>query len=310
MKILNKIVIVVFIIILIIVVKSNYKSLSGRVIPFIQNGVNNSASLYSDKVGDAITKVLADSKIKSNTNIAVPGALLVPEAYLTNNIKSISLSSKRVITITNEQRALNGNLPPLIENSKLDFSAEKKLQDMFAKQYFEHISPSGVGVGDLGIQSGYEYIVIGENLALGNFKDDKSLVDAWMASPGHRANILNNRYRDIGVAVGQGIYNGKSVWIGVQHFGLSKSVCPTIDELLHGMININQEKAKEMEVTLASKRAKVDSGVISDGMTTSEQIDSYNALVVDYNKLISDIKAKVVKYNEEVKSFNSCIAEV
>jgi uncharacterized protein YkwD len=310
MKILNKIVLVIFLLILVFVIKNNYESIASKVTPFIKGEFAN--SLYKDKIGDTISKVLVDNNLKAetNTNTEAPGALIVPSAYLTYNLKSINLSNKNVIAITNEQRALNGNLPALIENSKLDFSAEKKLQDMFVKQYFEHNSPSGVGVGDLGNQVGYEYIIIGENLALGNFKDDKSLVDAWMASPGHRANILNNRYKEIGVAVGQGNYNGKSVWIAVQHFGLPKSVCPSIDEVLHGIISIDQKKAKDMEVVLASKRAKVDSGVISDGLTVNEQIDSYNTLVSDYNKLILNIKGKINTYNEEVKSFNSCIAGV
>ncbi len=308
MKILNKIIIVIILIVLIVVIKDNYKSFYDKVVPYVQDKVGLSSSAYKDKVEDLLTKVLVDNT-KSLTKIEAPGALVVPEAYLTYNLKSINLSNKNVIAITNQQRALNGNLPALTENSKLDFSAEKKLQDMFVKQYFEHSSPSGIGVGDLGSQVGYEYIIIGENLALGNFKDDKSLVDAWMASPGHRANILNDRYKDIGVAVGQGTYNGKSVWIAVQHFGLPKSACPSIDEVLRGIITIDQKRAKDMEVELASKRAKIDSGAVSEGLTTNNQIDSYNILVNEYNKLIISIKEKINKYNEQVRSFNSCIAE-
>jgi uncharacterized protein YkwD len=50
-----------------------------------------------------------------------------------------------------------------------------------------------VGVGDLSKEVGYGYILIGENLALGNFKDEESWWKAWMDSPGHRANIFNNK---------------------------------------------------------------------------------------------------------------------
>jgi uncharacterized protein YkwD len=92
---------------------------------------------------------------------------------------------------TNQQRGQN-NLPALKENLKLTQAAQLKVKDMFDKQYFEHISPQGVGPAGLAETVGYDYIAIGENLALGNFKDDQALVEAWMNSPGHRANILSS----------------------------------------------------------------------------------------------------------------------
>src|SRR6185369_15716694 len=117
-------------------------------------------------------------------------------------------------------------LPALKENALLDKAAKKKLDDMFAQQYFEHINPQGKGPSDLAKSVGYDYIAIGENLALGNFKNDAELVQAWMDSPGHRANILNKQYTEIGVAVGQGTYEGKKTWLAVQEFGRPTSSCP------------------------------------------------------------------------------------
>ena len=311
MKITNQILIVLIFIALVFAIKSDYKSVPSRVLSYLKGEVDRSSSLYKDKVGDVMNSInkVNDTPEKSKV-IETPGALVVSDDYLTYNLKNIKLSIKGVIDITNKQRAQNGNLVALKENAKLNFSAEKKLQDMFMKQYFEHSSPQGVGVGDLGEQVGYEYIIIGENLALGNFKDDQALVDAWMASPGHRANILNNRYTEIGVAVGKGTYNGKSVWMAVQHFALPKSACPSIDEVLRGIINLDQKNIKTMESDLAARRAKIESGVVSEGFTTNEQIDKYNELVNSYNKLISEIKEKINNYNEQVRDFNSCIAEV
>jgi uncharacterized protein YkwD len=319
MKIINQILIVIIFLALIFVIKTDYKSMYSKTLSYLQSEIGSYSDIKS-KVGNIVDTIGTVNNIGNNdttTNkpatgiIETPGALVVPDNYLTYNTKNINLSSKNVIDITNRARALNGNLSALKENSKLDFSAEKKLQDMFAKQYFEHTSPSGVGVSDLGAQVGYEYIIIGENLALGNFKDDQSLVDAWMASPGHRANILNKRYTEIGVSVGKGTYNGKSVWMAVQHFGLPKSACPAIDEVLKGIIDLDQKNIKQMESDLAAKRAMIDSGAVSkDGMTTNNQIDSYNILVAEYNKLILNIKTKINKYNQEVRDFNSCIAGV
>jgi len=322
MKILNQIIFIIIVIFLIFIIKDNYKIIYSKTLSYLQSN-NGIYFNIKDTLGNMVNSLGTVTNIgndnnnflnntKSATSVAeTPGALVVPDNFLTYDTESINLSSKDIIDITNKQRTLNGNLPILKENSKLDFSAEKKLQDMFVKGYFEHTSPDGVGVGDLADQIDYEYIVIGENLALGNFKNDQALVDAWMASPGHRANILNKRYTEIGVSVGKGIYNGKSVWMSVQHFGLPKSACPSIDQALKGVIDLDQSNIKAMETDMASKRAIIDSETAKkEGMTINSQIDSYNTLVKEYNKLILDIKNKVNTYNGEVHDFNNCIAQV
>lgn len=314
MKYLNQIIFILIFITIIFVIKSDYKSVPSNIVSYLKNEVSKTSDLYKEKsldIANSVSNITNDSvAIDKAKSVETPGALKVSNDYLTNDTKSIKLSIKGVIDISNKYRKENGNLSVLKENKKLDFSAEKKLQDMFVKGYFEHVSPDGVGVGDLGNQVSYEYILIGENLALGNFKDDQSLVDAWMASPGHRANILNKRYTEIGVAVGHGTYNGKSVWMAVQHFGLPRSACPSIDEVLKGIIELDQKNIKAIESDLAEKRAIIDSGAVSKGMTTNEQIDQYNLLVNDYNKLIINIREKINQYNQQVRSFNQCIAEV
>lgn len=315
MRISNKIILFLILLALIVFIKSDYKSVPSKILSYLQNSINKTGELYSDKVGTTIDNITSTSDKNDSSDdttksqIVTPGALKVSNNYLTSDIKNIKLTISGVVDITNEYRKQNGDLHALKENSKLDFSAEKKLQDMFTKGYFEHVSPSGVGVGDLADQVSYEYIVIGENLALGNFKDDRSLVDAWMASPGHRANILNKKYTEIGVAVGKGQYNGKTVWMAVQHFALPKSACPSINDVLKGMIDLEQTKIKSMESDLAKRKDMIESGAVSEGMTTNGQIDQYNLLVNDYNKLIVDIKEKINEYNGQVRDFNECIAE-
>ncbi len=313
MKYTNQVIFIILLIFIVYAIGTDYKSIYSKTISFIQSksGLTNG---IKDKMNDAVNSVnnvsTANNNIDSTKNEIIPGALVVPNNYLTSNIKSIKLTKEKVIEITNRQRAQNGNLPPLKENSKLDFSAEKKLQDMFVKGYFEHVSPDGVGVADLGTEVGYEYIIIGENLALGNFKDDQALVDAWMASPGHRANILNNKYTDIGVSVGKGTYKGDSIWMAVQHFALPKSACPNIDGVLRGIIDIEQKNIKQMEMELSSRKASIDSGAIREGATTGNQINDYNVLVSEYNKLILDIKNKTNDYNTQVRDFNTCVSSV
>ncbi len=269
---------------------------------FIGNDINvieQTNDTPSSKISLTGERILSP-KEKTDT----PGPLRIIDGLRT----STTLSAKNIITISNKAREDNGSLKPLIENSKLNFSAEKKLQDMFMKQYFEHVSPTGVGVSDLGTQAGYEFILIGENLALGNFKDDQALVDAWMASPGHRANILNSHYTEIGVAVGKNTFEGKTIWMAVQHFGLPKSACPKIDSILSGVISLEKKKLSGIEQTLTTQRKDIEQSRSVGGVVSDYQIDGYNSLVNIYNSLIIEIKQKVAEYNKGVKLFNECVA--
>lgn len=267
-------------------------------------------------VGNIYTSIISDVKAP-NTNplkekikteiqskVDLPGALRVIDNIVNGSIK---LSNAGVITYTNKYRKENGDLAELTENKTLDLSAEKKLKDMFAKQYFEHVSPSGVDISKLADEAGYEYILIGENLAMGNFKDDKALVDAWMASPGHRANILNKNYTEIGVAVGKGVFEDRNVWMAVQHFGTPQSSCPLIDKVLYGKITINKNKLKEMEDDLVTRRNMINEEIVYEGNTHYEQIDIYNSLLKPYNDLITTTKNEIETYNNEVEAYNNCL---
>lgn len=132
------------------------------------------------------------------------------------------ISIADVIFETNNQRRANG-LNSLNEDSKLNKAADFKMRDMFARQYFSHYAPDQTsGVVALLTRFNYSYMMAGENLALGDFKNANELVAAWMASPGHRANILNGVYRDIGVATGYDLFKGKRTIIIVQIFGTSR----------------------------------------------------------------------------------------
>lgn len=241
------------------------------------------------------------------TEVETPGALRVISSVFSTTPDKSELTHTGVIYWTNKNRA-NMGIEPLRENSALDAAAKKKLDDMFLNQYFEHVSPGGVGVGDLGKEAGYDFILIGENLALGNFKDDTSVVDAWMESPGHRANILNESYREIGVAVGRGVFEGNNVWMAVQHFGLPKSACPEVDQDLKDVINTNQTKISKMQKDLSRMDSSIKSNKNEDG-TKSEKIKEYNDLVVIYNNLLSKIKNDINLFNTQVRVFNNCVEE-
>jgi uncharacterized protein YkwD len=218
------------------------------------------------------------------------------------------LGNDGVLTWTNKYRE-DAGAKDLVRNETLSKMAALKLDDLFTKQYFEHESPTGVGPSDLANQVGYDYIVIGENLALGNFNGDKALVDAWMASPGHRANILNVRYREIGIAVGRGTFEGKNTWIAVQEFGLPITACPQPSSIDKNSINQTKKDVDTLEASLAVQKKVIDSASPKYGTDYDAEVKEYNTSVKKFNAMVTTLKAKISAYNKQVATFNAC-AEV
>jgi len=215
------------------------------------------------------------------------------------------LTAAGVITQTNNARATSG-LPPLTRNALLTKAAEAKVEDMFALQYFEHMSPSGTNAAGLAKNAGYSYIIVGENLATGNFEDDADVVAAWMASPGHRANILNSRYTEIGVAVGRGTFEGRSVWMAVQEFGLPASACPAPSELLAGEIDQHKAALDDLIILVNEAKERLDEEKNKRSAEYTRKTNEYNELVDQYNALLAQTKEKVSTYNEQVTRYNDC----
>jgi len=222
----------------------------------------------------------------------------------------VVLVKSKIIEQTNFQRALNQSEPlkPLKENALLDAAALAKANDMFKNQYFEHTSPAGVDPGKLVQSFGYDYIVEGENLILGNFSSEKEVVQDWMNSPGHRANILNNRYTEIGVAIIKGTYKGETAWIGVQEFGLPLSSCTSPSDNLKNQIDTNKAQLDLVSVQISEKRSQIDS-VNPRSAAYGQMADDYNQLVAQYNALAEATKSLIAQYNNQVNIFNACVQE-
>lgn len=215
------------------------------------------------------------------------------------------LTRSGVIRFTNIEREKAG-LPLLKENIKLDSSAEVKAKDMNARQYFAHESPTGEGVADLAKNAGYDYIEIGENLALGNFENDQKLVDAWMSSPGHRANILNSKYQEIGVSVVKGTYDGRSTWFAVQHFGFPLSACQEPNQTIKSEIALNENQIQQMQTNLDSLKNEIEDMPSRPREPYNQKVEEYNNLISQYNNLIVATKSLIKQYNSEIQAFNNC----
>lgn len=123
----------------------------------------------------------------------------------------------QIISLTNSDRSAQ-HVQPLTESAALDSAAQQKADDMLSKQYFAHTSPDGITPWYWPLKNNYLYMYAGENLALG-FSDAQSVEAAWLASPTHRANILNSKYKNIGIGIAQGMYMGKPAVFIVEEFG-------------------------------------------------------------------------------------------
>ena len=128
-----------------------------------------------------------------------------------------SISASDLLTDTNTQRE-NSSLPGLRVSTALSSAAFAKAKDMFANNYWAHTSPTGVTPWKWLGDAGYNYDVAGENLAK-NYPTAQATVDAWMASPTHRANIMNTKYQDIGFAVVDGMLDGRPTTLVVAYYG-------------------------------------------------------------------------------------------
>ena len=122
-----------------------------------------------------------------------------------------------VVDLTNEER---GDLAigSLTRNAKLDEAARLKAEHMANNGYFSHYSPDGITPWYWFDQASYKYVHAGENLAI-HFSDSKAVIEAWMNSPTHRANIVDQKFTEIGVGTAKGTYQGYDTVFVVQLFG-------------------------------------------------------------------------------------------
>ncbi|QJW45446.1 serine protease [bacterium BFN5] len=109
-----------------------------------------------------------------------------------------SSEKQQAFTLLNQDRAANG-LPALTLNSKLTSLADAYAADMIKRGYFSHYNPEGQSPFDRMNNAGISYRTAGENLAINT--SVSAAETAFMKSSGHRANILNSSYTDVGIGV-------------------------------------------------------------------------------------------------------------
>ena len=133
-----------------------------------------------------------------------PGSLDVPTSQ-----DGLSDAAQAIVCLVNAERTSRG-LKPLRRDGDLAQAARRHASDMARRNYFSHVTPGGADLGDRLRDAGYgdpgDGWRAGENLGwgTGNRATPASLVDEWLASPGHKRNMLENSFREIGVGVADG----------------------------------------------------------------------------------------------------------
>ncbi|WP_069998618.1 CAP domain-containing protein [Cellulosilyticum sp. I15G10I2] len=181
-----------------------------------QASCQTSASCKTQTSCNTSTSCKTSGGCKTSNNIKAPAAAVTPTevkipakttpaapAVTTDN--SALAYENKVLELVNVERQKAG-LKPLQMDEAVRNVARMKSQDMQAKKYFDHNSPTYGSPFDMMKQFGISYKTAGENIAMGQ-KTPEEVVNAWMNSPGHRANILKPAFTHIGVGyVANGSY--------------------------------------------------------------------------------------------------------
>ena len=168
--------------------------------------------------GDTMWKIAVRYQIglsellKANPQIHNPALIYPGQKINIPNLDDVKALEQKVIDLVNRQRAYNG-LQALKANWELCRVARYKSQDMIDKRYFSHQSPTYGSPFRMMESFGIRFSAAGENIAYGQ-RTPQEVMNSWMNSPGHRANILSAKYTKIGVGYVAGGNYWTQVFIG------------------------------------------------------------------------------------------------
>ena len=187
--------------------------------------------------------------------------------FIHRTILGASVVSSVLIDLTNENR-LAYNETPLVKNEILEKAANLKAEDMVKHEYFAHNSPQGITPWHWFTEAGYKFLYAGENLAI-NFMESSDVEQAWLASPTHRANLLNVNFKEIGIATIEGLYEGNNTIFVVQMFGSPAKVSAqtrivdTATTTSSMLLAKNENVATSSKISLIQKIKKATSTELS-----------------------------------------------
>jgi uncharacterized protein YkwD len=146
----------------------------------------------------ALCAALALTACQSQTGAGFTPAVAVQ----TSGVNTSVTAEGEILAAVNAERARNG-LPALVYNGLLTRAARGHVSDMVRSGVFSHTGSDGRSAADRARQVGYQYCIVGENISMGH-TSIQAAVQGWMASKGHRDNIMNRRFDEIGIGIGEG----------------------------------------------------------------------------------------------------------
>lgn len=172
--------------------------------------------------------------------------------------------------LANQERS-NAGLSTLSFNSQLSAAATAKAADMFADDYWAHVAPDGTTPWVFILGAGYDYTSAGENLAKG-YSTAAGVINGWMESPTHRANLLSASYKDVGYAVMSGVLQGVSTTLVVAMYGAPVvSSTPTPAPSPTSVTTAPAETETEEVVQTPSNNTQESSPVVASTPSVSEE---------------------------------------
>jgi len=213
-----------------------------------------------------------------------------------------TITPTNIINLTNRERAAAG-LNRLNTNSKLSSAALAKANNMFEEQYWDHFGPNGETPWQFIRGAGYYYVYAGENLAKG-FTTAEGVHEAWMASTSHRANIMSGKYKDIGVAVVEGVLLGKRTTLVVQMFGNLTQDVAGITKTVTPKPTTNTESGDIKSISITSPKGGatiVDPSVDVKG-SVKNITGEYSVSVYEGNNLVGTTESKTSNWKFDKES--------
>jgi hypothetical protein len=183
-----------------------------------------------------------------------------------------------VVEETNEERA-DGAIRPLTRNATLDRAAQLKAEHMAEIGYFAHYAPDGTSPWHWFRSVNYPFVHAGENLAV-HFNDSQEVVEAWMDSPTHRANIMNGNYTEIGIGVAKGRFEGHNTVFVVQMFGT-----PAV---ANAVANTVVTETVAAEVQAVAEVAEPDLETDTPRVAAAEETDTFARLTLTPSPDVSE----------------------
>lgn len=217
-----------------------------------------------------------------------------------------SILPSLIVDLTNEER-VHDDMGRLTRSEVLDRAATQKAEDMARYEYFAHYSPTGVSPWHWFDEVGYDYLHAGENLAI-HFTDSDAVVDAWMSSPTHRENILNENYHEIGVGTARGTYNGHTTIYVVQLFGTQRM---PLTQVARAETNVGSSVTVEKVSTIDEEDTVAPAQIITGEFTAEEQKAPPEESVVSDNATFPSevsIEARNLSANEVVEENSQLIS--